>query len=202
MIDLQQEYANQNNPAMQIVKKTATGTKNIFSAFSENCKNVMANLDQKKIDVNVSDSINDKTLFAFLADILKSFKGEKNELLKELKRNEELTKQKLDLVLKEELRENNFLTAENKKNIERFLDTQVGSEITNEILAKKITQINNFTEEAQKRGMPQADIQNKLDDPRFSIRPSDVVSIDLQNKAVKDTVSQASELVKKAVLKK
>lgn len=182
MIDLQKEYATQNNS----ISKTLNGTKNIFKNFSDNCKNVMKNLEQKKIDINNDDSINDKTFFAFLADILKSFKDEKNDLLKELKNNEKLTKEKLDLCLKEELKTNNFLSDKNKENIEKFINTQVGNEITNEILAKKISQINDFTNEAYKRDMPQDEIRKKLDDPRFSIKSNDIASINLNDKIIKN----------------
>lgn len=201
MIDLQQEYTNQNDPIAKVVKNTINNTKNIFANFSDSCKHIMANLDQQKVDVRSDDSINDKTLFAFLADFLKGFKDERNELFKELKRNKELTSQKLDLSLKEELRKNDFLTEENKTNIENFLNSQTSGDIVRELVANKMNEINNFTEEAQKRGMPQELIKDKLEDPRFFIRASDIAKVDLDNKILKDE-QELTQTIKKAVLKK
>ncbi|CAD7289508.1 hypothetical protein LMG7974_01585 [Campylobacter majalis] len=202
MIDLQQEYANQNNPALQAGKKLANSTKNIFSTFSENCKSIMANLDQQKIGVHNDDTLNDKTLFAFLADLLKSFKDNRNELLKELARNEELSKDKLDLILKEELKKNEFLSEENKKNIEEFLNSELGGDITKELVVDKVKQIENFKREAQERGIPKDEIEQKLQDPRFSIRPSDIARVDVKNPKIKEELQKVEQAVKKVVLKK
>ncbi|HIF9806852.1 TPA: hypothetical protein ACX8VE_001700 [Campylobacter jejuni] len=76
-----------------------------FEKFKEKTEDLKFNLSSIKININENDSYLDKTFFAFLADLLK-YKQEPNlhnKLVRLVKENEELTREKFTQSLWEEM---------------------------------------------------------------------------------------------------
>lgn len=105
----------------EIVAEGVNKFNNKYKEFSKKCKRISFDLEQNKIDINNDDSLADKTFFAFLADLLKAFKKDKHsELMDELKENENLTREKLNAVLKIELENNDSLSKEQKESVKKY----------------------------------------------------------------------------------
>ena len=145
--------SNQNNilDRLQKIKQRNNETKSLF--------------EQNKIHINNDDSYADKTFFAFLADILNSFKSKKiedngyDELFKELQENENLTKQKLNKLLNDELHNNNFLSNEQKSNIQNFLNKE--NDFACNLIGDKIKEVNDCVKDC--KGMDKVSLKSKLD---------------------------------------
>ncbi|RDU60378.1 hypothetical protein [Helicobacter sp. MIT 14-3879] len=165
---------------------------NLYKNFSEKCKKISFDLEQNKIDINDNDSLGDKTFFAFLADLLKAFKKEglNGELINELKQNENLTKEKLNRFLKEELQNNTFLSKQEKIKVAKLLNSNLSNDLTIELIENKFREINDFR--AKEVGMSEKDRLRKLDTLEFSAR-------DIQKITAKHTKEQTKQSVKEVI---
>lgn len=162
--------------------------------FSKKCKKISFDLEQNKIDINNDDSLADKTFFAFLADLLKAFKKDKhNELMDELKDNENLTKDKLSKLLKIELENNDFLSKEEKENVDKFLNVNNGFCV--EIVGSKFKEINDFLGKAKELRMDEKSIKRKLDDFTFSAKDVQILTA----QSSKDSMQNIQDAAKNAI---
>lgn len=112
----------------------------IFSKFKNNLGKIDKNLKNAKISINSDDSLCDKTFFAFLQDLLNDlFKNDKkNELLRELKINEGLTKEKLFTIMTNELETNQSLSKDMKEQIGKNMQNKYVQDLTFGIVKNKI----------------------------------------------------------------
>ena len=114
----------------------------IFDKFKNNLKNVDKNIKDNKISINSDDSLCDKTFFAFLQDLLNDLfkkKSDKNEeLLKELKINESLSKEKLFTLMTNELEQNQTLSKEAKEQIGKNMQNKYVQDLTFGIVKNKL----------------------------------------------------------------
>ena len=112
----------------------------IFSKFKNNLGKIDKNLKSTKISINSDDSLCDKTFFAFLQDLLNDlFKNDKkNELLRELKINEGLTKEKLFTIMTNELETNQSLSQDIKEQIGKNMQNKYVQDLTFGIVKNKI----------------------------------------------------------------
>lgn len=185
--------------------------KELCKNFFEKCKNISSCLEQNKININSDDSLADKTFFAFLADILRAFKQEgskQNELLNELRKNENLTREKLEKMLSAELEKNESLSREQKEQISKFINTEYGKEFSTELVGRKFKDINDLRMHAEEVGLTKQDITDRLQDSKFDFSPKDIqaMTANSQLKIVKEAMDnelkdQVKEVVKKVVMK-
>ena len=112
----------------------------IFSKFKNNLGKIDKNLKSTKISINADDSLCDKTFFAFLQDLLNDlFKNDKkNELLRELKINEGLTKEKLFTIMTNKLETNQSLSQDIKEQIGKNMQNKYVQDLTFGIVKNKI----------------------------------------------------------------
>lgn len=114
----------------------------IFSKFKNNLGKIDKNLKNTKISINADDSLCDKTFFAFLQDLLNDLfkkKSDKNkELLKELKINESLSKEKLFTLMTNELEQNQTLSKEAKEQICKNMQNKYVQDLTFGIVKNKL----------------------------------------------------------------
>lgn len=184
----------------EIVAEGVNKFNNKYKEFSKKCKRISFDLEQNKIDINNDNSLADKTFFAFLADLLKAFKKDKHsELMDELKENENLTREKLNAVLKIELENNDSLSKEQKESVNKVLNAD--NDFCVEIVGNKFKEINDFLGKAKELGMDKISIQSKLDDFAFSAK--DVQKITTQNlqNSMQNIVKDVAKNAVKAVLK-
>ncbi|WP_290880667.1 hypothetical protein [Helicobacter sp.] len=106
----------------------------IFSKFKNNLGKIDKNLKNTEISINSDDSLCDKTFFAFLQDLLNDLfkkKSDKNEeLLKELKINESLSKEKLFTLMTNELEQNQTLSKEAREQIGKNMQNKYVQDLT------------------------------------------------------------------------
>ncbi|WP_416861232.1 hypothetical protein [Helicobacter ganmani] len=140
----------------------------IFDKFKNNLKSVDKNIKDNKISINSDDSLCDKTFFAFLQDLLNDLfkkKSDKNEeLLKELKINEALSKEKFFTLMTNELEQNQTLSKEVKEQIGKNIQNKYVQDLTFGIVKNKLgsqeqgenTTLNITTKDVVKAGLNMA----------------------------------------------
>ena len=79
------------------------------------------------MELNENDSLLEKAMVIFLQDLIKMFKkmseSEEEDTLKKLiEENQQLTNEKLLATIKNELKNNEFLSAEQKDSVMNFID--------------------------------------------------------------------------------
>lgn len=171
----------------------------VFKNIKNKFRDLSFDLEQNKIDINSDDALADKTFFAFLADLLKCFKKDKHStLMDELKENENLTRERLEKLIKVELENNESLSKEQKEKIGKIIEADKDCI---DIVGNKFKEINDFIKEAQKSGMDKESIANKVNGISFS--PKDIQKITASNgdSAIKDTVKEVAKQAIKMVMK-
>lgn len=170
-----------------------------FKDIKNKFRDLSFDLEQNKIEINSDDALADKTLFAFLAYLLNCFKKDKySSLMDELKENENLTRERLEKLMKIEIENNEFLSKEQKEKISKVIEADKDCI---DIVGNKFKEINDFIKETQKIGIDKESIANKVKEISFS--PKDIQKITASNgdSAIKDTiknvVKQATRLTTK-----
>lgn len=164
--------------------------KNIKNKFRE----MSLDLEQNKIDINENDALADKTFFAFLADLLKCFKKDKHsDLMDELKENENLTRERLEKLIKVELENNESLSKEQKEKIGKIIDADKDCI---DIIGDKFKEVNDFIKKAKEIGIDKESIANKLKEISFSAKDIQKITASNSDSTIKDT---AKNVVKQVV---
>lgn len=165
-----------------------------FKEIKNKFRELSFDLEQNKIDINENDALADKAFFAFLADLLKCFKKDKHSaLMDELKENENLTRERLEKLIKVELENNESLSKEQKEKIGKIIDADKDCI---DIVGNKFKEVNDFIKKAQEIGMDKESIANKLKDISFSAKDIQKITASNGDSAIKDTVKN---IVKQAV---
>lgn len=101
----------------------------IFDKFKNNLSKIDKNLKSQKEELKLDDALlGDNTFFKFLNDLLNSIKkkSDKNEeLLKELKINEALSKEKFFTLMTNELEQNKHLAKRQKSRLAKICKTNM-----------------------------------------------------------------------------
>lgn len=171
-----------------------------FQTIKEKWNNMSFNLEQNQIHTDENDMLAEKTLFAFLADILKCFKKDKNyDLMKELKENENLTKEKLNEMFKKELENNKFLSKEEKELTNKLLNKD--NDFYTKLVGNKFREINDFREK-NKNLLDDKKMKDKIDNIKFQARDVFQASKDLKSNTKKEVAEKTIKQVAKLLLKK
>lgn len=184
-------------------KKAKRSASDILDNFQSKCKSISLDLNQNKIDISEHDSLGDKTFFAFLADLLRGFLEAKKQtdIMKELEKNENLTREKIMSFLNEELETNEKLTKEQKDRVGIFMNSKGGSDFCVELVGKKFKEINDFRMDAKKLGMESVDIAKKVQ--KIDFMPKDIQEMTATDKKMfaDSVVSVVKNIAKKVITK-
>lgn len=121
-------------------KELVSNLVNRFQEFKKASERSKETLRQNKIDINENDAYVEKGFFAFLSDLLK-FKQidiKRNELIKELWKNEELTKENLSQLLIKELDKYSRLHKDilEEKNLDKVDFEKIKKNLSNEKISE------------------------------------------------------------------
>ena len=195
-----------------------SNVKSIYRIFLEKCERAVFNLKQNKIDINDNDCYADKTIFAFLADLLRGDKEAnlKNILIRQLQENETLSKEKLQLILKDQLKEYLKLDKEilKEKGLEhldydkanKLLDNENFMEFTHELIDDKIKKLNKFAKALQEKGKDSTQITQTLQKQDLSIKTKDIQNLSAKtSNDIKNTqkiINDGVKIAKATLLKR
>ncbi|MCR2112193.1 hypothetical protein [Campylobacter upsaliensis] len=195
-----------------------SNVKSIYRIFLEKCERAVFNLKQNKIDINDNDCYADKTIFAFLADLLRGDKEAnlKNILIRQLQENETLSKEKLQLILKDQLKEYLKLDKEilKEKGLEhldydkanKLLDNENFMEFTHELIDDKIKKLNKFAKTLQEKGKDSTQITQTLQKQDLSIKTKDIQNLSAKtSNDIKNTqkiINDGVKIAKATLLKR
>lgn len=195
-----------------------SNVKSIYRIFLEKCERAIFNLKQNKIDINDNDCYADKTIFAFLADLLRGDKEAnlKNILIRQLQENETLSKEKLQLILKDQLKEYLKLDKEilKEKGLEhldydkanKLLDNENFMEFTHELIDDKIKKLNKFAKTLQEKGKDSTQITQTLQKQDLSIKTKDIQNLSAKtSNDIKNTqkiINDGVKIAKATLLKR
>ncbi|ARE81437.1 hypothetical protein [Campylobacter helveticus] len=193
--------------------------KSFYKNFLEKCERARFNLNQNKIDINENDSYADKTIFAFLADLLRNDQEAnlKNILIREVQENEALTKEKFQVILKDQLREymkldKDILKAKGLENLDydkanKLLDNDNFMEFTSELLNNKFEKLNKFAETLKEKGKEAKQITETLQKQDLSIKAKDIQSLSakasnvMKDKNTQKAIAEGVNIVRKVIMK-
>ncbi|MCR2062553.1 hypothetical protein [Campylobacter helveticus] len=193
--------------------------KSFYKNFLEKCERARFNLNQNKIDINENDSYADKTIFAFLADLLRNDQEAnlKNILIREVQENEALTKEKFQVILKDQLREymkldKDILKAKGLENLDydkanKLLDNDNFMEFTSELLNNKFEKLNKFAETLKEKGKDAKQITETLQKQDLSIKAKDIQSLSakagnvMKDKNTQKAIAEGINIVRKVIMK-
>ncbi|QBL12746.1 hypothetical protein [Campylobacter helveticus] len=193
--------------------------KSFYKNFLEKCERARFNLNQNKIDINENDSYADKTIFAFLADLLRNDQEAnlKNILIREVQENEALTKEKFQVILKDQLREymkldKDILKAKGLENLDydkanKLLDNDNFMEFTSELLNNKFEKLNKFAETLKEKGKDAKQITETLQKQDLSIKAKDIQSLSakagnvMKDKNTQKAIAEGVNIVRKVIMK-
>ena len=170
-----------------------SNVKSIYRIFLEKCERAVFNLKQNKIDINDNDCYADKTIFAFLADLLRGDKEAnlKNILIRQLQENETLSKEKLQLILKDQLKE--YLK----------LDKEI---LKDSIDLIHIEKLNKFAKTLQEKGKDSTQITQTLQKQDLSIKTKDIQNLSAKtSNDIKNTqkiINDGVKIAKATLLKR
>ncbi|EOE5692891.1 hypothetical protein ACKJV2_001314 [Campylobacter upsaliensis] len=195
-----------------------SNVKSIYRIFLEKCERAVFSLKQNKIDINDNDCYADKTIFAFLADLLRGDKEAnlKNILIRQLQENETLSKKKLQLILKDQLKEYLKLDKEilKEKGLEhldydkanKLLDNENFMEFTHELIDDKIKKLNKFAKTLQEKGKDSTQIAQTLQKQDLSIKTKDIQNLSAKtSNDIKNTqkiINDGVKIAKATLLKR
>lgn len=195
-----------------------SNVKSIYKIFLEKCERATFNLKQNKIDINDNDCYADKTIFAFLADLLRGDKEAnlKNILIRQLQENETLTKEKLQLILKDQLKEYMQLDKEilKEKGLEhldydkanKLLDNKNFIEFMHELIDGKIKKLDKFVKTLQEKGKDNTQIEQILQKQDLSIKTKDIQNLSAKTsddmKNTQKIINEGVKIAKAALLKR
>lgn len=195
-----------------------SNVKSIYKIFLEKCERATFNLKQNKIDINDNDCYADKTIFAFLADLLRGDKEAnlKNILIRQLQENETLTKEKLQLILKDQLKEYMQLDKEilKEKGLEhldydkanKLLDNKNFIEFMRELIDGKIKKLDKFVKTLQEKGKDNTQIEQILQKQDLSIKTKDIQNLSAKTsddmKNTQKIINEGVKIAKAALLKR
>lgn len=193
--------------------------KSFYKNFLEKCERARFNLNQNKIDINENDSYADKTIFAFLADLLRNDQEAnlKNILIREVQENEALTKEKFQVILKDQLREymkldKDILKAKGLENLDydkanKLLDNDNFMEFTSELLNNKFEKLNKFAGTLKEKGKDAKQITETLQKQDLSIKAKDIQSLSakagnvMKDKNTQKAIAEGVNIVRKVIMK-
>ena len=193
--------------------------KSFYKNFLEKCERARFNLNQNKIDINENDSYADKTIFAFLAELLRNDQEAnlKNILIREVQENEALTKEKFQVILKDQLREymkldKDILKAKGLENLDydkanKLLDNDNFMEFTSELLNNKFEKLNKFAETLKEKGKDAKQITETLQKQDLSIKAKDIQSLSakagnvMKDKNTQKAIAEGINIVRKVIMK-
>ncbi|HEC1546142.1 TPA: hypothetical protein R1X38_000980 [Campylobacter upsaliensis] len=202
---------------MNMIEKTIEDGKSFYKDFKNQIAKSKENIKNNYIKVDETN-LGDNNFFAFLnewlKDLLKIKEGDK--LIDELKKNEALAKEKLQLILKDQLKEYLKLDKEmleqkglgelNYDKANKLLDNENFMEFTHELINNKFEKLNNFINSLQEKGKDSKQIAQTLQKQDLSIKTKDIQSLSSKtNVDMKNTqkiINEGSKIAKAVLLKK
>ena len=175
-----------------------------ISNFKEKCNKNLSKFKENKVEINENDSLLEKALIAFLQDLMKAFKNENQsnemDMLKKLiKENQQLTDEKLLATIKNELKNNEFLSTAQKDGVMNFIDKN--ENFMTKLVGNKFEEITNIQNQCKELGMGNAQIQEKLKGISFAGKDVQNAVISSQKEVAKEAIKEGVGVIRKAVLK-
>lgn len=203
---------------MSIVGKAIDGGNNIYKNFKNQMAKSRENIKNNYIKADETN-LGDNNFFAFLDEWLKDLMKvkEENSLIDELKKNEALTKEKFQVILKDQLREymkldKDILKAKGLENLDydkanKLLDNDNFMEFTSELLNNKFEKLNKFAETLKEKGKDAKQITETLQKQDLSIKAKDIQSLSakagnvMKDKNTQKAIAEGINIVRKVIMK-
>lgn len=202
---------------MNMIEKTIEDGKSFYKDFKNQIAKSKENIKNNYIKVDETN-LGDNNFFAFLNEWLKDLLKikEEDKLIDELKKNEALTKEKLQLILKDQLKEYLKLDKEmleqkglgglNYDKANKLLDNENFMEFTHELINNKFEKLNNFINSLQEKGKDNKQIAQTLQKQDLSIKTKDIqslsskTSVDMKN--TQKIINEGIKIAKAVLLKR
>ncbi|MCR2098752.1 hypothetical protein [Campylobacter upsaliensis] len=202
---------------MNMIEKTIEDGKSFYKDFKNQIAKSKENIKNNYIKVDETN-LGDNNFFAFLNEWLKDLLKikEEDKLIDELKKNEALTKEKLQLILKDQLKEYLKLDKEilKEKGLEhldydkanKLLDNENFMEFTHELIDDKIKKLNKFAKTLQEKGKDSTQITQTLQKQDLSIKTKDIQNLSAKtSNDIKNTqkiINDGVKIAKATLLKR
>lgn len=170
-----------------------------------------------KLDEN---NLGDNNFFAFLNEWLKDLMRykEENDLIKELKENEALTREKLQLLLKDSLKEYMRLDKEileqkglaglDYEKANKLLSDENFMDFSYELISNKLEKLKEFANTLKEKGKNDKEINEILKKQDLNIKAKDIQSMSakagnmMKDKDTQKIVTEAVKIARAVILKK
>lgn len=190
-----------------------------YKKFKESMDKTKERLNNNHLKLD-ENNLGDNNFFAFLNEWLKDLMKikEENSLIKELKENETLTKERLQILLKDSLKEYLKMDKEileqkglkglDYEKINKLLDDKNFMDFTHELINDKFNKLKKFANSLKEQGKDSKTINDALKNQDLGIKAKDIQSMSAKaSSAIKDKdtqkiVGEAIKIARAVILKK